>query len=298
MGEGTLSPVKPPKPDLVVVGNGQCHSISKWLESLGNIWGVPVILIDTPFGGGERYVEEEIKEFIDFLESFCGKRLDYYRLCEVVDTSRRMFTTWRDILKLRKARPSPMSVFDIYTNLFPILGLRGREEGALYYEELKREVEERVRNKVGAVPDERIRLHVHGVPVWYKLRDMYEDFAKKGANPITHLYPLVFSFYDLDPERPIESLARCISSSWLNRDIKERAEVLARLSEEYSLDGFVLQMTRTCKACCAGAYDMGEEVKRLTGKPYLAIETDMCDPRFHNDAQVKRDIETFLETLA
>ena len=61
MGDETLSPLKPPKPDLIIVGNGQCHSISKWLESLAHIWNIPIILIDVPFFDERR---EEAERYI------------------------------------------------------------------------------------------------------------------------------------------------------------------------------------------------------------------------------------------
>ena len=308
MGEETLNPFKPPKPDLIFVTNGQCHSMRKWNESLAQIFNAPMYMIDTPFmhddadaetrQRAKAYVKDQLQEFIAFLEDFTGQRYNYDRLGELVELSGRMTRTWLECLDMRENSPSPISVFDIFTHLTPMLGLRSTAEGASYYEEWKEEIAERVKNKIGAFPNERFRLHLDGVPLWFNLKGLAAKYAQYGAVPITHVYPFQFSIWaGLDSSRPLDSIAECMLSAPVNRGIKQRAEVYINLINKYRLDGVVMQMGQTCKALCESAYLNCEEVEERTGVPCVTYDTDFCDARLHYDAEVDSKLQAFIELL-
>jgi bcr-type benzoyl-CoA reductase subunit B len=308
-GEESKSPLNQPKPDLLLVGNGQCHTITKWFESLGWLFNVPVILIDVPFlhddmdketySRARAYVKEQLQELIYFLEEFTGHSFDYDRLREDVANSSKMFQLWQEALEVRQNIPSPVTVFDIFTHLFPILGLRGTAEGADYYQEFKEELAERVANKVSAIPGERFRLHLDGVPIWFNLKGLASKFASHGAAPLSHVYTMSFGrFSNLDPASPIDSTAECLLTPHSNRGTKQRIDILVDHVEKYHLNGLAMQISRTCKGLNVGVYDIMEGVERRTGIPGVVFETDMCDPRLHSEAQVDATLEDFFEMLA
>jgi len=308
-GEETKSPVRPPKADIVVVGNGQCHSITKWLESQSIIFDAPIFLIDIPFmhdDAGEehfseasKYVKEQLIEFISSLEELTGSQMDYSRLQEVIDLTVKQMGLWEDILDLRQNIPSPMSAFDIFTNLVPLLGLRGTPEGLAYYEQLKAEIAERVAMKIGAVPDERYRLHLDGVPCWFALRYLATKFASYKACAVTHVYPQIFNIFGLlETSRPLDSYAEALLQPYPNLGVRQRADRLMLLAEKYHLDGLVMQMSRTCKALCTGTLDICDIVKREAGIPTVIYETDQCDSRLHSEAHIDSRMEAFMEILA
>ena len=307
MGEESPIPGKPPKPDLVVVADGQCHSINKWHESLRNIWGVPAYLVNVPMLHGDTneedfkdihsYIVEQLKEFIVFLEGFTGRRLDYDRLQQSLTQTKKQCMLWDEILQMRKNTPSPMSIFDMWTHIFPILGHRGTPEGVAYYETLKEEVAERVANNVGAVPDERHRIHFDGIPIWFEIRKLFATFASYGTNAITHPYPLMFDLKGLDPSNPLDSTASIMLNSYINAGMKQRSDILVQSVREYSLDGVIMGMTRTCKTLALGIFDIAEKIEKETGVPSLIVETEQCDTRAFSDSQFYLSVETFLETL-
>jgi len=308
-GEKTKNPLRPPKPDLLLVGNGQCHTITKWLESLGWVFDVPVILIDVPFmhddadketfNRAHAYIKDQLQELISFLEEFTGRPFNYDKLQEDISNSSRMFRLWLEALDMRQNIPCPLTAFDIFTHLFPVLGFRGTVEGADYFQEFKEEVAERVVNKFSAIPNERFRVHLDGVPMWFNLRGMANKFAAYGACPITHPYPILFgAFKGLDASMPIDSTAECMLRPYINHGMKYRIDVIVEQVEKYHLDGLAMQMSRTCKALCTGVYDMMEEVEKRTGVPGVVFETDMCDTRLYSEAQVDTRLEAFFEMLA
>ncbi len=307
-GEETKTFLRPPKPDLLLIG-GQCHTMTKWLECLGWIFDVPVILIDVPFlhddmdkgtySRARAYVREQLQDLIAFLEEFTGCPFHYDKFQEDIANSSRLFRLWHEALEMCQNIPSPLSVFDIFVHLFPVLGLRGSAVGADYYGEFKEEIAERVASKVSAVPNERFRLHLDGVPVWFKLKGLAGKFASYGACPLTHVYTTSFTtFCGLDAFRPLDSTAECLLMTYTNRGIRQRIDILVEQVEKYHLNGLAMQISRTCKALATGVYDLMEGVEKRTGIPGVVFETDMCDPRLHSEAQVDASLETFFEMLA
>ena len=102
----------------------------------------------------------------------------------------------------------------------------------------------------------------------------------------------------LDPSQPLDSLARGIIQPYINHGLEYKIEWLANCVEEYSIDGLVMQSTRSCKPFFMGQYDIIEAVEKRTGVPGVIIESDMCDLRFHSDAQVDARLDAFFEVLA
>ncbi|MFC1924304.1 2-hydroxyacyl-CoA dehydratase subunit D [Chloroflexota bacterium] len=308
-GEATKSPVKPPEPDILVVANGQCHTVTKWLESLSKLFNIPLFLIDMPFihdDAGEDtiseardYVKEQLKEMIAFIEGFTSSRLDYSRLQECFEYSGQLCRLWEEILDLRQNIPSPISAFDIFSNIVPIITMRGTPEGVTYYEQLKAEVADRVALKIGAVPDERFRLHLDGVPCWFDLKYLATKFTSYSACTVTHVYPPVFGvFSSLDPSRPFDTFAEALLKSFINLGVRQRADKIIMLAKKYHLDGLVMQMSRTCKVLCAGELEICDIVERELGLPSLVYETDMCDSRLHSISHIDSRIDVFMEVLA
>jgi len=66
-----------------------------------------------------KYVVEELKGLVDFLERQLGRKMDWDRLSEVVDLSERTIKLWYDTYQLRKAVPAPMPTEDALNTMVP-----------------------------------------------------------------------------------------------------------------------------------------------------------------------------------
>ncbi len=66
---------------------------------------------------------------------------------------------------------------------------------------------------------------------------------------------------------------------------------------EYSLDGAVMHLTRSCRAVSFGEVHTRNRLAEL-GVPSLIFESDMADPRLWSDAQIKTRVHAFIETMA
>lgn len=298
-----------PPPDLVVYCDNQCRTVIGWSEALGRLFNCPAIVVDVPFWHdwftpedtreAVEYTKRQLEELIAAVEDITHKRFDYDRLRECLGYTKRLGTLWKEVLDLGRHIPSPLSSFDHFMWLFPIVVQRGLPDGIPCLQALKAEAEERVAQKTGALPEEKYRLYWDNIAIWYKLRELFSKFASYGATPITAAYPLVWDAFRLsDPARPLESMAEATFTAYINRGIERRIEFITNLIKEFSIDGLVMQSSRSCKAFFTGQYDIAEAIQEKLGVPSVFIEGDMVDPRVYSDAEVYSRIDAFMGVLA
>jgi benzoyl-CoA reductase/2-hydroxyglutaryl-CoA dehydratase subunit BcrC/BadD/HgdB len=296
-----------PRPDLLMACNNGCMTFNKWFESLSRELGVPLVFIDTPFlhDGADAediqrvqgYVGQQLGGLPAFLEEFTGRRFDYERLTEAVAKTGSSMRAWIAGQRMGRNRPSPLSSFDTYNLLLPLVCLRSRPEALEFAEALAEELAQRVEKGIGAVPGERYRLYLDGPPPWFRTKELSKKFLEHQACVVTGIYPVVFECFEgLDSAHPIETMAESLTIQYSNRAVGHRTGVLMRYVEEYQLDGMIMQWPQTCKPVFLGQYDQIESL-RSAGVPCLIIEGDMCDSRLYNEAETDARIDAFLESL-
>ncbi len=69
------------------------------------------------------------------------------------------------------------------------------------------------------------------------------------------------------------------------------------LYRRYALNGTIMFLNRSCKAVTFAIPEIRKIITERTGIPALVFETDMGDPRFYSEAQIKTRLEAYLETL-
>lgn len=95
---------------------------------------------------------------------------------------------WQKVLDTTMQKPSPMSAFDDFFLLALIVTLRGTQIVMDFYSELLLEMEERIKQGVGAVPNEQYRLLWDNLPVWYQLKWLSGKFAGHDACLVADTY--------------------------------------------------------------------------------------------------------------
>ncbi|HLB29689.1 MAG TPA: 2-hydroxyacyl-CoA dehydratase family protein, partial [Dehalococcoidia bacterium] len=71
-----------------------------------------------------------------------------------------------------------------------------------------------------------------------------------------------------------------------------------RFVDEYSCDGTVWHGIKSCRLATAAVADFREHFQERFGIPALLLETDIVDPRYFAEAQLKNRIDAFIESLA
>lgn len=292
-----------PRPDLLVACNNICGTVLKWYQALARHYHVPLFLLDTPYIHGSQiephavqYVAAQLEEFIAWITGHTGRRLDQRKFARVLARSNEAVSLWREIRELCTARPSPLNAPDLFVAMAPIVVLRGTRSAVSYYRRLKAEVEERVAQGVGAVPEERYRLLWDNIAIWYRLYRLFGYFAAYGACFVVDTYTNAWSL-SVDLDNPIEGLARTYTSVLINQSIQTRAEIMTDMVRRFHVDGVVFHSNRSCKPYSLGQYELRRIVGERTGVPGLILEADMCDARVYTDEPVKTRIQAFMETL-
>lgn len=292
-----------PRPDLIVACNNICGTVVKWFEAAAAHYQSPLLVLDAPFlhdglqPSTLSYVVAQLEEMVRFVERTTHQRLDAVQLEETVRLANECTELWGEIRALCKSRPSPLNAPDLFVNMAPIVVLRGTHSAVRFYRRLKAEVEQRVRDGVGAIPDEKHRLLWDNIAIWYRLYGFYNLFVDYKACFVADTYTGAWS-QTLPPGDGLQGIAAAYATIFLNQSLEYRAALMVRLISEYGVDGFVMHVNRSCKPYSLGQYAIRRAVMERTGMPGLLIEADMCDARSYAEEAVRTRVQAFMESLA
>jgi len=293
----------PPKPDLLVYSTNQCREVQDWWNFHGRRSGVPVLGVCPPTHLGDvtgehvAFVRGLLVNLIDQIESQFGLTLDRNRLEEVVARSSRASTLWEEVLDTARAHPAPISFFDGVIHMAPVILLRGSQTAVAYYEVLLAELQDRVREGVGAVPDERLRVYWEGMPIWPKVRELSEKFFDLSTVVAASTYCNSWAFEKYDGGDPLAWMARTSTEIFINRDENTKQAFLAEMFERFDIDGAIFHNARTCPNNTNCRFGMPQRIRDELGLPVLVVDGDLSDVRFFSTAQTMTNIEAFIEQM-
>ncbi len=233
-----------PRPDFLLCCNNVCSTVTKWYEIQARYFDVPNIMIDTPFQQGDiepeaiEYVIKQFKEMIVTLEGLTGVKFSEEKFFEVLKLADEAVALWGEALDCCCHRPSPLSAFDTFIHMAPIVTLRGTQKCVEYYRELRDELKERIAGGIAAVPGERYRLLWDNIPIWFRMKGLSEKFAELGACLVgatyTDSWRRVGQTFMVDDPYPI--LAETYLAPYINRGFNVRVNIIAELVERYDVD--------------------------------------------------------------
>lgn len=296
---------KLPRPDLLMACTNICQTVLFWYRVLAHHFDVPLILIDTPFVYTEasehtvEYVKRQLEAAVPVAEKVAGKSLDERKLREITRLSLIATQLWTEVLERAAQRPAPISVFDQFIHMAPIVEMRGDAGTVDFYAAMLKEIDERIANGVGAVKHEKKRLLWDNLPIWYRLRYLAEFLGEHGVALVASTYTDAWAELTsmIDPERPLESAARTYLHPILNRGAGDKLATMKRMVEKYQLDGAILHSDRSCKPYSIGQMDQRDRLIHECGIPALLLEADHNDPRAFAEEHVVNRLTAFMEML-
>ncbi|MFQ5662633.1 MAG: 2-hydroxyacyl-CoA dehydratase subunit D [Terriglobia bacterium] len=299
-----------PKPDLLVCTYSGCNTYIKWFEALAELYGARLFLLDVPYrrtGETQRpedlhYVVAQLEQLATVCAEITGQPFDLDRLSQSLIHSRAAEDFWVRILQSAQHCPSPFDAFfEAVFFMAPIYVLRGTRECVDYYEAAWKEIAERIEYKIGPVSEERFRVVLEGPPPWPHFRNFWELFKRWGVCCVASTYSKVGGIWDFglrhDPTRPLESLAEYAVNCYTNWDWTLRRRMLERYVNDYHADALVIHSVKSCRAFSVGQADVREYFTKDLNLPTLFVESDLADPRYFSEAQIRNRIDAFFESL-
>jgi benzoyl-CoA reductase subunit B len=319
MLKGNTGPTgeKIPEPDLLLLSYTGCFTFMKWFENLEQLYpDVPVALLHTPYQEKGEITEEMVQymikqlkeEVIPKMEKVSGKKLDPYKLEKILANSAKAEDLIVKIFDTTKNIPSPIDAFfaGVYY-IGPInIGFRGTPEAVTYYEELYKEISDRVKNGLGPVTpegevSEKFRLVVEGPPNWTSFREFWKLFYDFGAVIVSSTYTKVGGVYDTgfrhDPKKPLESFAKYCMNCYTNLNLTQRIDLLKNDIKKYHADGFLINSIKSCNSFSAGQLLMMRKIEEELEIPVGFIESDLVDPRYFSFSNIKNRLDSFFQML-
>jgi benzoyl-CoA reductase/2-hydroxyglutaryl-CoA dehydratase subunit BcrC/BadD/HgdB len=292
-----------PRPDVLVYNTNQCRDVQDWFAWYAKELGVPSIGITSPKNLNEvtdahvTDVAQQIEGLVPTLEKIAGVKLDMDRLRKTVALSRQCTELWRQVLETATAVPAPLTFFDGTIHMGPAVVLRGTQEAIDYYQVLLTELNERIRDGVGAVEGEAFRIYWDGMPIWGRLRQLSELFANLRANVLVSTYCSSWIFPAFDENDPIRSMAKAYLELFIVRSDQYKELYIKDMLEKFRVDGIIYHDAKTCPYNSNSRYGLPQRLEAETGIPSLVISGDLNDLRLVSDEQTRTNIEAFIEQL-
>ncbi len=309
-----------PKADIAITSN-MCSTFIKWGEVWERMLKTPTFVLDLPGQRGSNWkvrpgdaqhvadshwVEAQFRDLIGRCEKITGKKFDMDRLAEVEDKVNRMVKHWNSVMELNRACPAPYNaMLDGLTYIGIMNVYRGTDEGVDFMRRLDEEIQRRVAAGEARVKDERHRLLFSGTPCYVSMRRLVELFESWGGVFVYSDY-LTFAAGGMDAgelvydtSRPLESLAE-VTALAAQRGLSNQFfahERLAQQIRDYDVDGVVFHGIKSCRFVSSGMADTRNFLNESLRRPSLYIESDLIDPRYWSDAQIKNRVDAFFESL-
>jgi benzoyl-CoA reductase/2-hydroxyglutaryl-CoA dehydratase subunit BcrC/BadD/HgdB len=295
-----------PRPDLLACCTNICQTVLYWYRALAARFGVPLVLVDTPYVYGEArphhvaYVRAQLEELIAVAERVSGRRIEPELLADAARKAKEGSELWGECLATAQRRPAPWTGFDGFFHIAPIVTLRGTEACNAYYRLLRDELRDRVRRGIGGLRRETHRLLWDNLPIWFAVRELSTLLASRGFNFVCTSYTNAWAEAGrrVDPADPLGSAGLAYTHVILNQDLRQRLATLRRLAREYHVDGAVLHSDRSCKPYSIGQVDLKERLAAESSLRVLLLEADHSDPRAWAAEQAENRLAAFMESFA
>jgi benzoyl-CoA reductase/2-hydroxyglutaryl-CoA dehydratase subunit BcrC/BadD/HgdB len=293
------------QPDVLVGTSWACSSQNKAFQYAAQYLGAQHFLLDAPVNSWGReipdhaiaYYVKQLKDMIEFLQQQ-GYELKWDRLAEEVEFSRRVMALQAEIDEHTKVKPCPMGGSDVYFS--PLMAVHTMGQKAFHLLEKKRdEVQQRAQKRIGVIDDERVRLLWFLSPPVYNL-DLLHHAEKDGAVVVQSWIEPVFAGYDatvLDPDHPLESIARKLMCRPDSPNFQTFPEILAKRVKDFQIDGLVNAVMRSCGLVPGQMRRLKDRVFNELGVPTLMIDADYSDERECDAAAIMESLDSFVAAL-
>ena len=321
---GQIPPEAPfggmPKPLFLMSSAAICDARYKWFQALGRYMDVPVWALEAPTPGVkeffiegyyDRMVDLEVKhlrDFVAFVEGMVGKKMDWDKLDKTANLMIEVNRVWHEVNELRKAKPCPMHSRDFWSAMPAALFLAGDLEDSLrLYQDMYKEVKDRVNSHVGTIPEEKYRLVFAELPPWHSLA-FFDKLAERGWNFVVESFgyrpPIPIDLSKVsDPLERITRFSLQFFAGYYEDARKQNvlggafAYPYLKYAREWKCDGALLHPLISCRSASTHLPYVSDMLMEKLKVPSLSIEGDIVDLRLFNPEDALARAEPFEESM-
>ena len=294
-----------PLPDFLLLANNSCTQLMKWYENLSRNLKIPIFFVDCLFNYDEEdlaphkvaYIRKQIEEYIEEIEQFSGKKLDWDKFIEVQKRSQINSQLFEEIIQLNKRIPAPLSGFDFFNYMSCLVLCRGKESTTEIFKQLKEEIEEHIANGTSSFPAaEEYRVHWEGIACWPNLAHNLKILRNYGVNAVINGY--VGAWNVVYEPGNLTSMAKAYATSSTNSFstpaiMKKRAATI----KQYDCDGMLCHVNRSCKLMTFHILGGRHIIEEQTGVPCANFDGDQSDNRVYSEAQFETRVQGLVEIM-
>ncbi len=292
-----------PLPEVIVHTSPPCDAALATFPAIAEYFDIPHFCIDIPYWDNEptrRYVEDELRDLVSFLEGETKQKLDFDRLREVAEYSSKAQERILKLNKLRQAIPCPLSARDMLVDRSSFRRMAGTPELVEYVQKRYEMTKDRVDRKQGAIAQEKVRLAwVYTLPAFdLSIYDWLEE--EYGAVSTMEMLSN-FVIEPIEDPSDISSIFRGLAKKVMNtpmgRECRGPWECLGdpviEVCKDYRADIAVFAGHIACKNAWAIAKLIKDRVEDELGLPVLLFEMDILDPRTTTTEAMKAKFNDF-----
>jgi benzoyl-CoA reductase/2-hydroxyglutaryl-CoA dehydratase subunit BcrC/BadD/HgdB len=309
---------KLPAPDFFVNAYAGCSTGQQWDAVTFRVFGkeFPIFNVSLPmlwgnrkdsgylrgteFDRTSRYVEGQLRQLIEFLEFQTGRPFDWDALSENMFYIKKAAELRLEAMALCAAAPTPATYWDWVASIAPINFLPANQALVDYFQGVKDEIEQRLRDGVSAVQNERYRIYFDGIMNWNKLGWLTRKFAEFDCAVVAGRYTHD-SFWQepqlIDVDEPLLGMGQHYLICPINHGLKIMEELLLKRCDEYGIDGIAFHSTRTCRAMTNPQHLLAKTAERDRGIKSFFFEGDVADASFYRDESLESGLTAMLEAI-
>ncbi len=308
-----------PKASLAVASN-MCGTFIKWAEIWERWLKTPTFVLDLPgqraagwqvrpgdaqHAADARWVEAQFQELIAQCERITGKRFDMDKLAEVEARVNKMVDHWNNVMALNRQCPAPFNAMLDGLTYIGIMNVhRGPRRASSSCAGSKSTSRPRSAAARAGWPrsasacSSPARRATSRCVAWSSCS---RPGAASSLLRLPHLRrrrhgrhrPALRHLAAAGEPAEVTALAaqRGLSNHFFAH------ERLAQQIKDYAVDGVVFHGIKSCRFVSSGMADTREFINKRLDVPTLYIESDLIDPRYWSDAQIKNRVDAFFEAL-
>ena len=291
----------------IVASNMPCDGGMSQYTLIERKLGLPTFRLDVPHRFyGERavsYFVGELRRMISWLEAHTPGRMDWDRMREVCEERNRTVEAELELWDIVRTRPAPLAAEAIYlAHLMYGIAQPGTTRGTRLFRKLVVLGRKALDKGESALDDERYRVALWNPPTMSFVELFAWAEQAYGVAMIMdmltyHRHPYIDTS---SPETMLRGLAQVIMQGPMARHTRGPAENfftdLFQMVEQFELDMIWMAGHIGCKNTQA-LNGMFREKCRERGIPLLIIDYDLSDTRIVPPADIRRQVEQFMETV-